>query len=316
MRYRHKFTRGFTMAEMLVVIAIIGILAAITVAAFTNLRYRANVSASAAAVESANKQLEVYKIANRFYPGTLSDASVQNSNNTSYQYTVDGQQLNYCLTATTNKVSMYGSNSTPTPARGGCPGHSVDGVAPITNYVMNPSLEAGALLTNGWSSAPTTGYSYSVSTSKAYKGTNSALASVSTTTVADSYLLLNVTVPNAGTYYASAYVYLTNGSNGMSGGTCASGNKDGYWYNGSTWTSVCYARGTLNAWQKINTTLTAAAANTTFQLRFYPPVASGATMYVDAVMVSNGSSNYADGSTSGWIWNGTANASTSSGQAQ
>ncbi len=314
MQWQRKLTRGFTMVEMLVVIVVIAILAVITVVAYNGVQYRANESAAAAAVENANKQLELYRITNRFYPGALSDASIQNTKNTSYQYTVGGTYLTYCLTATTNNVSMFGSSTTPAPARGGCPGHSVDGVAPITNYALNPSLETG-LLNNGWAYASATGYVGSVTTTKAYNGTHAAMVSVSTTTVSDSYLLAAVSVPSAGTYYVSAYVYLTSSANGMTGGTCSSGNKDAAWYNGSSFTYVCYNRSNLNGWQRVSTTLTASGA-TTFQLRFYPPVASGTTMYVDALMVSNGSSNYADGNTSGWAWSGTANASTSSGMAQ
>lgn len=310
--------RGFTIVELLTVIVIIAILAAITVAAFRGLQRRANESASVTAVEAANKKLELYKITKRFYPGSLSDAEVQDYAKTTYQYTVRGDLLAYCLTATTGNASMFGSNTAPSPAKGGCPGHAVDGVQPITNYALNPSVETG-LLNNGWSFTSQTGYTAAASTTQKNKGSYSAALTVSTTTALDSYLQATVAVPSAGTYYVSAYVYLTNGSNGYTtGGTCGSGspkNNDAKWYNGTAWVSVCYNRSSLNTWQKVGTTLVAATA-TSFQLRFYPPVASGAVMYVDSLMVSNGSSSYADGNTSGWLWTtGTANNSTSVGQA-
>lgn len=314
-----KRQSGFTVTELVVVVIIIAILAVITVVAFNGVQQRANQSASATAVETANKKLEVYKIANRFYPGTgyLGLAEVQDYANTTYQYT--SNQVTYCLTATTNKVSMFGSDAAPNPARGACAGHALDGVMPVTNYVLNPSLETGALLP-GWSSAAATGYSYSVSSANKYKGNYSALASVSTTTAADSYVYATVTVPTAGTYNVTAWVNISSAAATFTNlATTCSGNRfDARWYNGSTYTSVCYntTAGVLGTWQQLSATLTAAAANTTFQLRFYPPVANGATMYVDAVMVSNGASNYADGSTTGWAWSGTANGSTSSGPPQ
>lgn len=261
------------------------------------------------------KKLDVYKIANRFYPGSLTEAEVQDYADTSYQYTRDSDQLGYCLTATTNNVSMFGSDIVPQAARGGCAGHAVDGVPPITNYALNPSVESSPLLNNGWSFVSAAGYTGATSTAQKYRGTRSASVAVATITKSDSYLLATVSVPSAGTYYVSAYVYLTSNAAGFAGGTCAGGNNDAKWYNGTAWVNVCYNRSTLNTWQKVGTTLTAAGA-TSFQLRFYPPVANPATLYVDGLMVSNGNSTYADGNTSGWLWNGTANNSTSSGLPQ
>ena len=69
----------------MVVVFIIGILAVITVSAFNAVQRRANESASATAVESANKKLEVYKIANSLYPQFLNEADVGNYANTTYQ---------------------------------------------------------------------------------------------------------------------------------------------------------------------------------------------------------------------------------------
>lgn len=53
---QNKRQNGFTVVELLVVVVIIGILAVITVATFKGLQQRANESASATAVETANKK--------------------------------------------------------------------------------------------------------------------------------------------------------------------------------------------------------------------------------------------------------------------
>lgn len=311
-----KTRHGFTVIELLVVVAVIAVLAAVAVLGFRGVRQRANESASATAVVAANKKLDIYKIANRFYPQTLTEAEVNAYSNTSYQYTTP-DKLSYCLTATTNNVSMFGSDAVPQPARGGCVGHAVDGVLPANNYVLNPSFESGALNPN-WLVAGGAGYTYSLSGVQKYKGTSSGSVTLTTGTAANSFFYTTATVPTAGTYYVTAWVYITNGANTYTDNTatgCSGNSFDARFYGGASTVSACYNRGTLGAWQKVSATVTA-AAGAGLQLRFYPPVANGAVMYLDAVMVSSVASNYADGSTAGWAWSGAPNASSSSGTPQ
>lgn len=296
MKCQNKRLSGFTIVELMVVVFIIGILAVITVSAFNAVQRRANESASATAVESANKKLEVYKIANSLYPQFLSEADVENYANTTYQYSPLASYKDYCLTATTNNASMFGSKDNPTPAKGGCAGHAVDGIQPITNFVLNPSVE-NTLLNYGWSAGSS---GATASTDFAYSGTRSAKV-VGPATAIDSFLINTVTVPSAGTYTISAYVRIAS-TNASFGTACSGKGNDAMWYNGLVTVNVCYNRSTLNTWQRLTNTVTL-AAGATMQLRFYPP--AGSTMYVDGLMVSNGSSAYADGTSTGWVWGGT-----------
>lgn len=299
MSKKQSVRHGFTIVELLIVVVIIAVLAAITVAAFNGVQRRANESASASGASTAVKKIELYKGVNGTYPATLADVAFSPAGGTSYQYYVDGTSANYCVTATTNNVSMYSNSSTPAPQKGGCAGHTVDGVAPITNYVLNPSVENG--LTGGWSGDG------SVMTSMAYQGTKS-MTYTGAATPLDKAIYLTVAVPSAGTYYVSAYVYITGSANSFTGGT--SYGRDAMWLIGP-WVYANYNRTLLNQWQRIQASGTMATAGN-LQLRFYPP--GGATIYVDNVMVTTTSSGYADGNTSGWMWNGTAHNSTSSGQ--
>ena len=82
-----KHQRGFTIVELLIVVVIIAILAAITIAAFNGVQRRANESASASAVNSAVEKLELYKTTNNIYPPNLSDASYTATGNTTTEYT-------------------------------------------------------------------------------------------------------------------------------------------------------------------------------------------------------------------------------------
>lgn len=64
-----KTTNGFTVVELLIVIVVIGVLAAITVVAFGNIRARALQSERQAKMSEVRSALERFKIDNSRYPG-------------------------------------------------------------------------------------------------------------------------------------------------------------------------------------------------------------------------------------------------------
>lgn len=62
--------RGFTIVELLIVIVVIGILAALTLNAFSGMRERANYSAMQSDLSQINKAIQLYYIDNDKYPST------------------------------------------------------------------------------------------------------------------------------------------------------------------------------------------------------------------------------------------------------
>lgn len=292
---KRSTSHGFTVVELLIVIVIIAILAVLTIVAFNGMQQRAKESLVKSSLSSANKKLQVYNIENGAYPTLLSNASVTDSSQVTYQYRVDAA-LGYCVTATAGNVSMYSSGTNQQAASGACAGHGANGAQPVTNFALNPGLEGG--VTSGWAYG-------TISTSIVKTGTRSIMFTGAATPTDTAIYLDNVSVPSAGTYYVSADIYLT-------GNGASYGNRDGMWSVGP-WVMVSYNRSLVNQWQRIQATGTTTGA-TNLQLRFYPP--AGASIYVDNVMIANAASGYADGSTSGWMWNGAANASTSTGSAQ
>lgn len=119
---------GFTIVELLIVIVVIGILAAITIVAYSGIQNRAKgVSAQTAAAQVSRKVM-VYAVQNSDqYPTTLAVAGVNESGNVSYQYTQDSvaSPRVFCVTATIDTFSYYSSSTSGAPKVGICPGHNL-----------------------------------------------------------------------------------------------------------------------------------------------------------------------------------------------
>ncbi|MNQ34745.1 Type II secretion system protein G precursor [compost metagenome] len=296
-----KQKTGFTIVELLIVIVIIGILAAITIVAYNGIQNRARTAAVTSSLAGAAKQLELSKVDAGTYPS--SGASLKKADDVDFQYSYTLSSDSYCLTATKDSVSYKILSTNQVPAQGGCPGHSQGGVATITNLMPNPSFE-GSL--TGWNNGMKTGDSAAVSSTRAFSGTQSlALTAVSSSV--DSYFEDHIAL-QPGTYTISAYAYLT-----FNGPTF--GNREAMFYNvvglSAAPGTVNYNRGLLNQWQRVSATFTTSTAGT-LGVRFYTP---NGTSYFDGVMLTQGStvSGYADGSTQDWIWTSTAHNSPSTG---
>ena len=122
-----KTNRGFTIVELLIVIVVIAILAAITIVAYTGIRQQSEASALATSLKQASQKVLTYAVTNSDqYPATLDAAGVRDQNNITYQYTVDnsGASPTYSLTATANREkSVYTVNGSP-QREGIAPGHN------------------------------------------------------------------------------------------------------------------------------------------------------------------------------------------------
>ena len=68
-----KTSNGFTIVELLIVIVVIGILAAITIVAYNGIQNRAQLTGVQADVNNATKSTEVYKATNDAYPASITD---------------------------------------------------------------------------------------------------------------------------------------------------------------------------------------------------------------------------------------------------
>lgn len=119
---KNKQENGFTIVELLIVIVVIGILAAITIVAYNGIQDRARTSTVTSALSQASKKIALHRVDNPdTYPANLSDIGIQNSSMITYQYIVDntGQPASYCLTATTGTTSYFIAGSAQ-PQNGDC----------------------------------------------------------------------------------------------------------------------------------------------------------------------------------------------------
>lgn len=66
-----KTRKGFTLVEILIVVVILGILAAIVIPQFSNASEEAKTSSLASNLQSLRSQIELYKIKEGAYPATL-----------------------------------------------------------------------------------------------------------------------------------------------------------------------------------------------------------------------------------------------------
>lgn len=302
--------QGFTIVELLIVVVIIAILAAITIVAYNGIQNRAKQSAAQSAAQQASKKILTFAIDNaESYPAAsgadgianLESLGVVNSSSTTYQYSSNNTSTprTFCITATTNKVSYYVSQSTTKPTVGACPGHGVNGIAAITNLSVNPALNSN---TNTYGSAGATGaarvaISDLPNFSWAWQANSSA--------VSDRVFSSSSSGLTAGVVYtASVWAKYSVGSNMTLQASDSAGSTT---YQNAT----CGSQ--TNVWQRCSVTFT--ATGTSWRISLRQTVAGTGTIALTGVMITEGSStpNFADGNSANWVWNGTADNSTSTG---
>lgn len=292
---------GFTIVELLIVIVVIAILAAISIVAYTGIQDRARATAATSAARQVADKIAVYAVENDGYPASLSDIGFSDANGTSYQYRVNNgvTPATWCVTATAGNKSYYTSDAQGAPREGACAGHGSAGVAAITNLVRNPSAELnqdgfgganGATVARTTTSAIFGSFGMSVSTPTGGSVDSGVGLPFPTALTAGQQITYSVSIRaiTAGTYRLALQSSAGNKSQSITLGA----NQVG--------------RITMNYTPSFGGTLAAYVLRTT---------TTASTFHVDGVMSVEGdrTAGFADGESSDWVWNGTPNNSTSTG---
>lgn len=312
--------KGFTIVELLIVIVVIGILAAIVIVAYNGIQQSARSAVAQSSANQAAAKLSTYSIQNSdTYPATLAIAGIADSGGTTYQYSVDNSAspATYCLTATVGSASFYVSSTNNVPTSGACAGQGNGGQAAITNLMINPGAEGGVIGVNCGNCTRTLDTSWSAGGSTSFEVTPNSSNTDSDMNVGGDLGAFRTGLQPGKTYTISATIRLVAA---LTGTLSNNGSRQiTAWYT-SAGGSYIKASGTQapNAAgeTRVSVTFSIPADATAAWLRFYDGAGlGGGSVWWDNIMITEGSTvyNFADGDSPGWVWNGTPNASTSTG---
>jgi prepilin-type N-terminal cleavage/methylation domain-containing protein len=306
--------RGFTIVELLIVIVVIGILAAITIVAYNGVQNRAHAASAQADATNTAKLLATTYATNGSYPNDLSTINNGNpmptADGTTYAYHPTNSNANYCVTVTNGSNSFKVTDTSPAPTQGGCAGDGVGGVAAITNLTYNPNGDSSTVNTYSMGNIGTT-ISTDATTKYAGAGSFKLVGNNASGGIGRAWNIGDL--PLGTTFTWSAYIYSTTPQTINGYGETTSNTNTYQSMSGPT------ANIPANTWTKYSwsgTSLQGTGKST--GLGFLISNGANQTLWVDNVMATTGSTvqNYADGNTANWIWNGTANNSTSTGPPQ
>ncbi|MBC7942888.1 prepilin-type N-terminal cleavage/methylation domain-containing protein [Candidatus Saccharibacteria bacterium] len=297
----HKKQPGFTIVELLIVIVVIGILAAITIVAYNGIQDRARVSAVSSGLKQTADKLAIYYVDNSSYPANLAAAGIVDSASAAYQYSFNNSvsPQTYCVTATNGSTSYKASSTATAPSSGGCAGHGVGGVGAVTNLAQNPK---GVGSFSGWL-YPLVPADITDTPNITWNG-RTDWHRLTWTGTGNNTLRLRITLSNlvnGQSYYSSALV-ANNGAVSMSA------NFD---FCDQNVTAFTVAPGETKRVGFAGSRATYDSTYSFLDMGMQP----GAGILVTDVIITDGVTprNYADGSSPNWVWNGTTNSSTSTG---
>ena len=341
---KHKQQFGFTIVELLIVIVVIGILAAITIVAFNGVQNKARLTVLKSDLAQAAKTMESFKVqdSSENYPADLAaakTAGLKGSSDTVFQYSVNNttSPKTYCITATTQGVfgTAFYTTQTGGVNDGTCPGQSPTGTP---NLIANSSFETASsavtIRTNyakDPSAANTVGYFATVGTPAT---SNSSIASDKSHNGTTSYKK-DIT----GTGQLSGITYIDGSSLRANAGETVSWS---FWmYSTKAGAITPYAEGSkvadgtytgftggsavtvpANTWTKVTGKSVLTVDTYVSKIGAYNlPVVGGDTAWFDEFLVEKADAvgNYFDGSTTSsgdfsYSWSGATNGSISTQQ--
>lgn len=112
--------KGFTIVELLIVVVVIAILAAITIVAYNGIQNRAKDSSAMTAASQAVKKIEAFKSAStsELYPVTAAEAGIATMTGVTLLSSAD--KSNYCVQAVNGQFAYSAVKDSTNPVKGTC----------------------------------------------------------------------------------------------------------------------------------------------------------------------------------------------------
>lgn len=213
-------SRGFTIVELLIVVVVIAILAAITIVSYVGINGRAKASALQETTKQAYTKLQTYSALNSDqYPTTLAGASLPAApQGMTYQYYVNNASKpgKFCISTTSDAGSYFTTSMQSTPKTGTCNEQNLVSNV-ISDWVQgdysqsngNPSSSPTSRIRQPYLVAVEPGVTYAMNLNnttysfviRTYDASQAFVASVGGVTSGTAY-----TVP-AGVYYLGVGIY-------------------------------------------------------------------------------------------------------------
>ena len=333
-KQKNEYARdAFTIVELLIVIVIIAILAAITIISYVGIQNRAKASAAQTLLSQTVSKVKLYAVDHSdTYPSSLSAAGITNTDGLQYSSSSSSPST-FCITATSQNVSYYQSSTTTAPTAGACPGHGVNGGGVVVNLALSPrgqstkyawksrySMSAQSI--SGASDGPSLGLN------DYFRETQGATPVTAGGRGIDHYVNLDlassdtvgvVPVDASSQYTASVYAR-SSVANSQVYIACEVYDGSGSWLTGRYVGSyVNYS--SPNQWIRLSVSFTAGASGylaCTTRFQASATWTAGSTIDGTGLMITKGPTLYSYNdpiTNSSWAWTGTSNNSTSTGPA-